>query len=382
MFDINAFAEQIKKYRTKLGIRQNELASKLHVSPQSVSKWEQGNSVPEIDTLCRISEFFGVSVDELLSHKYPKERMMIGVDGGGTKTEFLLFSEKGTIKQRILLDGSNPNVSGLEKALGVLAMGIDSLIAIEPEVMGIYCGLSGYTSGNNSGKIKSYLTKRYPDIKLGCNSDIFNVAASATQEKKCIAVICGTGACIFAINGDKSNRIGGLGYLFEGKGSGFDIGRDAVAAALADNDGIGQKTIITELVQKRLGTTVWEGINRFYSEDISFVASFTSEVFEAYRLGDKVAKEIVESNINALCDKINFASKTYACGDVVVLSGGVFSQKDILLSYIRQNIGKNKKIIIPEMPQIYGACVLCTNLCGISNAHLYENFVSDYKKYL
>ena len=60
-------SEQIYALRRKMGLSQEQLAEKLGVSRQAVSKWETGASVPELDKLLALSEFFGVSVEELAS---------------------------------------------------------------------------------------------------------------------------------------------------------------------------------------------------------------------------------------------------------------------------------------------------------------------------
>ncbi|MBQ7118052.1 MAG: helix-turn-helix transcriptional regulator [Clostridia bacterium] len=58
--------ENIKRLRQEKGITQETLAEFLSVSFQSVSRWERGESYPDITLLPSISKFFGVSVDELL----------------------------------------------------------------------------------------------------------------------------------------------------------------------------------------------------------------------------------------------------------------------------------------------------------------------------
>lgn len=55
----------IKKMRLKANMTQEQLAEKLNISSQSVSKWENGISMPDIVLLPSIAEIFGVSVDEL-----------------------------------------------------------------------------------------------------------------------------------------------------------------------------------------------------------------------------------------------------------------------------------------------------------------------------
>ena len=82
---------------------------------------ECGQSCPSIENLCVISEILDVSIDTLIGENSDSEKMMIGIDGGGTKTEFVLFSESGRILKRIVLDGCNPNTVGMEEAMNILA---------------------------------------------------------------------------------------------------------------------------------------------------------------------------------------------------------------------------------------------------------------------
>ena len=58
------FSVQLQKLRKEKGITQDVLASHLGVSPQAVSKWENG-SYPDGDLLPQIADFFGVSIDHL-----------------------------------------------------------------------------------------------------------------------------------------------------------------------------------------------------------------------------------------------------------------------------------------------------------------------------
>lgn len=59
-------SEKIRELRRKAGLSQEELADKLNVSRQAVSKWELGSAVPTADKLVDIADFFGVSLDFLM----------------------------------------------------------------------------------------------------------------------------------------------------------------------------------------------------------------------------------------------------------------------------------------------------------------------------
>lgn len=66
--------DRIYKLRTQKNMSQGELADALEVSRQSVSKWETNSSVPELDKLVKLSELFGVSLDELVLDKGQPEQ--------------------------------------------------------------------------------------------------------------------------------------------------------------------------------------------------------------------------------------------------------------------------------------------------------------------
>lgn len=71
------FGEKIYTLRTKNNLSQGELADKLDVSRQSVSKWENNVAVPELDKIIRMSEIFGVTVDALVKgEEYTKQEIV------------------------------------------------------------------------------------------------------------------------------------------------------------------------------------------------------------------------------------------------------------------------------------------------------------------
>ncbi len=63
--------EKIHQLRNQAGMSQGDLAEKLEVSRQSVSKWETGGAVPDLDKLVKMSELFGISLDELVKGELP-----------------------------------------------------------------------------------------------------------------------------------------------------------------------------------------------------------------------------------------------------------------------------------------------------------------------
>ena len=62
------FKDHFTALRKKAGLSQSEIAEKLFVTRQAVSRWEQGGTVPEIETLQAISKLFNVTINDLLGY--------------------------------------------------------------------------------------------------------------------------------------------------------------------------------------------------------------------------------------------------------------------------------------------------------------------------
>ncbi len=61
--------KKLKSSRVKKGYSQNDVAEELHISRQSISKWENDISYPDLDNLVKLSTYYEVSTDHLLKDK-------------------------------------------------------------------------------------------------------------------------------------------------------------------------------------------------------------------------------------------------------------------------------------------------------------------------
>ncbi|EDP67176.1 hypothetical protein CAT7_03489 [Carnobacterium sp. AT7] len=61
--------KKLKSSRVKKKYSQNDVAEQLHISRQSISKWENDISYPELDNLVKLSTYYQVSIDHLLKEK-------------------------------------------------------------------------------------------------------------------------------------------------------------------------------------------------------------------------------------------------------------------------------------------------------------------------
>ena len=84
------FAEIIANRRKALGLTQEGLAQKLGVTNQAVSKWESGQSCPDLALLPRIADLFGITIDELFGREpkavdFPTQPPFPWPDDGGLR---------------------------------------------------------------------------------------------------------------------------------------------------------------------------------------------------------------------------------------------------------------------------------------------------------
>lgn len=77
---MNQLAQQIKKLRTGQNLSQDDLAEKLYVTRQSISKYENAEATPDIDKLVQLAEIFGVSLDYLVLGKEPEKEIVVEVE--------------------------------------------------------------------------------------------------------------------------------------------------------------------------------------------------------------------------------------------------------------------------------------------------------------
>lgn len=73
------FSKQLKIYRERDGLSQEELAEKIYVTRQTISKWENDHTYPDIHNLITLSTLFEVSLDELIKGDVENMRQTIGV---------------------------------------------------------------------------------------------------------------------------------------------------------------------------------------------------------------------------------------------------------------------------------------------------------------
>lgn len=109
-------SEKIVKLRKKNGWSQEELAEKLGISRQSVSKWESGTSIPDLDNILKLSALFDVSTDYLLKDEIEESTP--------AEADTFCEAEKEGASRRISLEEASEFVETVSGVAGKMAVGV------------------------------------------------------------------------------------------------------------------------------------------------------------------------------------------------------------------------------------------------------------------
>lgn len=316
---------------------------------------------------------------------------LLAIDGGGTKTEVILASTSGEVLATKKYEGTNLNSVGVENAFNTLekALGDFSEIALDNgvSIAGIYFGLAGGVNGNHRELVYSYFKNKYfqniPFSNAGDDLNSINVGVKNAPNG--IAVIAGTGSNVMVKKDGEilaNPQLSGWGYLFDNGASGFDFGRDAVVVAKREYNGTGRPSLITKMLESKLKSSVFDALEEIYKKGPRFVASFAPIVFDAYRLGDKVAGEVIEKQVQNVADMINVSHEIIGKDReaIVGLVGGIFAhEKAIFESSLKNKISSKLKIEFPKESQIYGALMEAAKNAGVSaDSRFLQNFNKTY----
>lgn len=118
------FNNKLYELRKQKGFSQEELANRLNVSRQTVSKWEVGESTPDMEKLVAISDLFDVSLDELIKGEEPNP------EGAREASETIVKSEfYSDVKEHVLTEENKKKAKKGLKIAGIIA-GIIVLVDI------------------------------------------------------------------------------------------------------------------------------------------------------------------------------------------------------------------------------------------------------------
>ncbi len=125
------FNNKLYDLRKQKGFSQEELANRLNVSRQTVSKWEVGDSTPDLEKLVAISDLFEISLDELVLDK-----AVVSSEETSSKSEVL-----SELKEKLLTD---ENKKRAKKGFKIAGIVFGVLVLADVISMVVYFSINGF----------------------------------------------------------------------------------------------------------------------------------------------------------------------------------------------------------------------------------------------
>ena len=223
-------------------------------------------------------------------------RLAAGVDGGGTRTTVECRRADGTVLCREVFGPFNLNSIGEARFTALW----DEITAFLKE-KGTCAALCAGAAGISNPQVQALTAQAMERAgitgwRLVGDHEIALHGALSGQPG--CALIAGTGSICCGRNAaGEFVRVGGWGHLIDDGGSGYALGRDALAAVVRQWDGRGEDTLLSRLVVRELDLhTPQELVGYVYSGDKSHVAAVSRLVLEAALARDPVAESIYEKN--------------------------------------------------------------------------------------
>ena len=262
----------------------------------------------------------------------------MGIDGGQSSTSVLIGDDSGRILGAGTGGPCNHTASGdggerLRRAITQSVSAACAQAGLERTVRfaAACCGMSGGPDDK-----RAILEELLPVDRLIVATDAEIALAGATSTGRGIMVIAGTGSIAFGRNETgAAARAGGWGYIFGDEGSAFDIVRQALRAALREEEGWGPRTALRQTLIEATGArTANEALHLFYTSDWprERVAALAQLVDATAVSGDDAARELL--NYAALQMATLAAAvqrQLWKRGEAVevAFSGGVFESRMI-----------------------------------------------------
>lgn len=263
------------------------------------------------------------------------EKLLLGIDGGGTRTVALLATPGNNGCWRVLGRGesgpSNQQVVGIEAALSALDQAAAEAFATaglsRRSARAAYLGLAGAGRPDDQAIIHDWAKRNHLADTIEVIEDAALLLAAGTPEGWGVAVVAGTGSMAYARSAcGRTARAGGWGHVLGDEGSGYAIAVAGLRAAARAADGRGPATSLTERLLAAYGLNrpqdligvVYPGCDR-----ASIAALAPAVLEEAER--DPTADEIARSAAAELAVAAAAAAKSLGLGSTfpLALAGGL-----------------------------------------------------------
>jgi glucosamine kinase len=262
--------------------------------------------------------------------------VFVGVDAGGSSLDCAI--ERNGATSDIHGDAANVRTQGIDRAAERIANAVrDGLHGESFDALAV--GAAGAGDAIVARALEAALRTYFPRGIIAVHDDAEIALRAAVPQGDGAVLIAGTGSIVYARIGEEAYRAGGYGYLLGDDGSGFAVGRAALAQMLRWYDGRTAHSELFDAIASRLQVADAQALlGRVYGEPdiVTGVAALAPLVLDRAGAGERVATKIIQGAAHELVDLVKSLVHRAQLGEreiPLVFAGGLFAENS-LLSYL------------------------------------------------
>ncbi len=304
----------------------------------------------------------------------------LGVDGGGSKTRFLLIDDAGAVLAQHVEGPAYYLEIGLDALRALLARGIEATCARAAlragDVSFAFLGVPAYGEDSRLLPVLDAIAARaLPPQRHRCGNDMVCGWAGAFAGEAGISVVAGTGSIAYGEYGGRAARTGGWGELFSDEASAYWIAREGLQLFTRMSDGRAPRGALYDLVRRHFALQGdLDLCAAIYGTDVaqrSQFARLSQLVAQAATAGDAQARSLFARAARELAELIDavHARLEVPAGTAlpVSYSGGMFTLHELLLAPLRAVLAASERgyrLVRPRLPPDAGAALYAARLGG------------------
>ena len=290
--------------------------------------------------------------------------LVLGIDGGGTKTIVALLDRSGQIVRMTSAGGVNPldNPAWQTELDAALRP-----IASTPDVAAVVAALPAYGEVEViSDAQRGVIARAFGGRPQTILNDVDAAQIGAFAGRPGILMLAGTGSMAWARDEHgRSHRVGGWGDVIGDEGSGHWIGHRILGLVSQSLDGRAPATALVEAVFTKLDIDIsnpsdaLEGWASSLSHPRSQIAALAPLAIQLAEAGDKGAGSIIDSAAQELARHVLAIERTVGSDMPWSYAGGLFNRQ-FLLRAVAEHVGRPP--ITPRLPPVGGALLAAARL--------------------
>jgi N-acetylmuramic acid 6-phosphate etherase len=251
----------------------------------------------------------------------PSEKpRILGIEGGGTKTEWVLLQDNSVVQQG-LLPQSNLRLNTDDELTQLFS-------AMPRAVSHVGAFLAACGTPDDHARLRRLVQASWPAASITVGSDRESALATAFHDGDGIIVIAGTGAAVHGRRAGRVEKAGGWGHVVGDRGGGYDLARQALRLVLTRFDMEQQIPPLAERILQQLALNSLSDLAAWAMEaDKMSVARLAPAVFDAVHRGEPEMLEVAQEGASVLADFTKVVARRLEWeGPPVRLFGGLFTR--------------------------------------------------------